>query len=97
MADSLLRHVGQDGIGTTKSDHRHLAEEHALLNIDVAGAKPAIKKRDRGQPQNGADKRRPQGAAAGRCCAMARNATIDDAVLVGIIGPVTLAIGGHPP
>ena len=59
MPHRLLRHIGQHGIGTAECHNRHLTEKHALLNIDMADAKPAIENDDRGKPQQRAEKRRP--------------------------------------
>ena len=66
MANSLLRHIGQHRIGTAKCHHRNLAEEQALLRIDMPCPKPAIKHEDRRQPQQGANDRNPQRTATRR-------------------------------
>ena len=42
MPHRLLRHIGQHRVGTAKCHHRHLAEEHRLLRIDMPGPEPAI-------------------------------------------------------
>ncbi len=97
MADRLLRHIGQHRIGTAKCDHRDLAEEHPLLNKDMAGTKPPVETHDRGQPQHGADDGRPQGAAVRRRRTMTDNAAIDDALLTGSIGAITTTIDRHSP
>ena len=101
MADCLLRHVGQHGIGTAKGDHRHLAEKHSLLDIDMTGTKPAIEDHNRSKPQDSAYKGGAKGTAVRRYGAMIRDTAVDDALIACLAGAVirTVILGahGHPP
>ena len=83
MPHRLLRHIGQHGIGTAEGHNRHLTEKHALLNIDVADAKPAIENNDRGKPQQSAEKRaRKAPWLAGYT--MVGNTAVYDAFITGV-------------
>src|SRR5690349_13595414 len=85
MLDGLLSDVGENGIGATEGDHRHLAEEDGNLGEHILGSKTDEQGANRDQPENEPNTRRPQRADYARPRMLRQflaEQAIDHAVLV---------------
>ena len=51
VLDRALGDIGENGIGASECDHRHLAEEDRDLTENIAGAKRGKNSYDRHQPK----------------------------------------------